>query len=82
MTAETWAEQLLDEYLKRDAEGSEETARRLRTCAICGNDFDLDDGKEIETCVLSPLRIEGKRPNKIYICNFCMDSADEIEGDY
>lgn len=81
MIAETWAEQDLNEYLERYARGSDETTRRLRTCAICGEDFDLSDGKEIETCRLSPLRIEGKRPNKIYICDFCLGSADEIEGD-
>ena len=79
--AETWAEQDLLEYDKRYSAGSEETERRLRECAICGSDFDLEDGKIISLCRESTIRIQGKRPKYIYICNCCYGSADEIESE-
>ena len=81
MRAETWAEQDLDEYLKRYAEGSDETERRSRTCAICGETFDCEDGKAIELCIGSPIRINGHRPDYICICGFCYDTADTIGED-
>lgn len=78
---DTWAERDLDEYLERYAKGSDETERRLRTCAFCGDNFDMDDGKLIETYGTSPIRIRGKRPDYLYICDSCLRSADEIRED-
>lgn len=75
----TWAEQDLNAYLKKYAEGSDETERRTCTCDFCGEDFDYLDGKVIETCRRSDLQIRGHRPEKIYICNYCYSSAYNIE---
>ena len=79
--AETMNEQYLDAYLEEYAKGSDLTERRLRTCAICGDKFDLKNGKEISLYSGSPIRIEGKRPNSITICNYCYEMADEIESE-
>ena len=75
----TWAERDLDNYLRKYAEGSEETERRTYTCAFCGESFDYLDGKVIETCRHSSLKIQGKRPEEIYICNYCYNNAYNIE---
>lgn len=78
---ETWAEADLNEYDKRYSAGSEETEKRLRTCAICGCDFDLSEGKIIDICRASKIRIDGERPEYIYICDCCYGGADEIESE-
>lgn len=78
---ETWAEQDLDRYLEAYAKGSDETERRKRTCAVCGEEFDRDDGKVIELCAASPVRIKGRRPEYLYFCNYCLHSAEDIEGE-
>lgn len=81
MRAETWAEQDLNEYDKRYSAGSEETERRQRECAICGCSFDLEDGKVIDIYMASHIRIDGCRPEFIYICNCCYNNAEEIESE-
>lgn len=78
---DTWAEQDLDRYLADYAKGSDETERRKRTCAICGDEFDRAEGKVIGLYMDSPIKIKGKRPNSIYICDCCLNSAEDIEGD-
>lgn len=75
----TWAERDLDNYLRKYAQGSDETERRTCTCAFCGDSFDYLDGKEIETCSGSNLRVKGKRPEVIYICNYCYNTANNID---
>lgn len=79
MIAETWAEQDLNEYLERYSRGCDETEKRTCTCDFCGGNFDYLDGKIIEPCVKSRLRIQGKRPEVLYICNYCYESAYDIE---
>ena len=79
--AETMNEEYLDRYLKDYAKGSEMTDRRIRRCAICGEKFDLDDGVEMFIYKGSPIRIEGKRPEKIYICDECYIGAEKIESE-
>lgn len=79
--AETMNEEYLDRYLKDYAKGSEMTDRRIRRCAICGEKFDLDDGVEMFTYKGSPIRIEGKRPEKICICDECYIGAEKIESE-
>lgn len=74
-------EQYLDAYLKDYAKGSDMTERRLRQCAICGDKFDLSDGVEIFLYMNSPIRIKGKRPNSICICDSCYEMADKIESE-
>jgi hypothetical protein len=81
MQAETWAERDLNEYLKRYAEGSDETERRQITCDICGFEFDYEDGKAIDLCRLSPIKIRGKKPDSIYICRDCYNGAENIGED-
>ena len=78
---ETWAEQDLDRYLESYAKGSDETERRKRTCAVCGDDFDRAEGKELTLYMDSPIKIRGKRPNSICICNYCLQNAEDIEGE-
>lgn len=75
----TWAERDLDNYLKKYAQGSEETAKRMCTCDFCGDTFDYLDGKVIEVCRGSNLRIRGNRPEELHICNFCYKNAYNIE---
>lgn len=75
----TWAERDLDNYLRKYAEGSEETERRTCTCDFCGENFDYLDGKVIETCRKSDLKIRGNRPEQLFICNYCYNSAYNIE---
>ena len=78
----TWAERDLDNYLKKYAEGSDETSRRMITCDICGEDFDFLDGKVIDTCRCSSLRNRnGDRPTSIYLCRYCYNSAENIGED-
>lgn len=81
---ETWAERDLDRYLERYDEGAEETEKRMRECALCGAEFDREEGKLIETKNTSPIRIRGKRPKCIYICDSCIEEIYEIreEDDY
>ncbi len=68
----TWAERDLDNYLKRYAEGSDETERRTCTCDFCGKNFDYLDGKVIEVGRLSNIKIRGNRPEELYICRTCL----------
>lgn len=75
----TWAERDLDDYLRKYAQGSEETTKRTCTCDFCGDKFDYLDGKIIETCRKSTLQIQGKRPDKIHICNYCYKTAYKID---
>ena len=75
----TWAERDLDNYLERYAKGSDETERRTVKCDFCGEDFDYADGKVIEPCVASNIRIRGHRPDQMYICNYCLNTAYDIE---
>lgn len=79
MMAETWAEQDLDRYLDAYAKGSDETERRTVTCDFCGQKFDYEDGKVLETCAASNIRIRGNRPSQLYICNYCYELATNIE---
>lgn len=83
---ETWAEQDLLEYDKRYSAGSDETERRLRTCDICGRQFDFSEGKCIELYRSSPIRIKGQKPEYIVLCGCCYRGADDLEdeseGDY
>lgn len=79
--AESLNEQYLDAYLITYAKGSDLTERRLRRCAICGDKFDLADGVEIGLFMDSPIKIDGKRPNSICICNSCYRNADKIESE-
>lgn len=78
---DTWAEQDLDNYLRRYAEGSDETERRLKMCDICGQEFDYEDGKVIDLCKASPIQIKGRRPESIYICRYCYNGAENIGED-
>lgn len=75
----TWAEQELSRHLEEYAKGSDETERRTKKCAICGDEFDCDEGKCIELGVETTIRIKGKKPEHIYICNYCLHSAGDIE---
>lgn len=79
--AETMNEQYLDIYLADYARGSDLTEKRQRVCAICGDRFDLSDGVEITLYMDSPIRIKGKRPNSICICDSCYESAEKIESE-
>lgn len=79
MKAETWAEQDLDRYLEAYAKGSEETERRRCICDFCGEAFDYKDGKIIETCAASNIKIRGNRPTELHICNYCLSTAYDIE---
>ena len=78
---DTWAERDLDEYLEAYAKGSDETERRMITCDICGDDFDFEDGKVIDVCRLSPIKIRGNRPESIYLCRHCYNNAEDIGED-
>lgn len=79
--AETMNEQYLDIYLAEYAKGSDLTEKRLKRCAICGDKFDLSDGVEMGLFMDSPIRIHGKRPNSIYVCNSCYELAEKIESE-
>ena len=79
--AETMNEEYLDRYLKDYAKGSDITERRQRVCAICGDKFDMDDGVEMYLYRVSPIRINGKRPEKICICDECYIGAEKIESE-
>ena len=81
MIAETWAEQDLNRYLEEYAKGSEETERRKRTCAFCGDTFDIEDGKAFYLYRASHIRVNGELPDTICICGSCYRNAEEIESE-
>jgi len=75
----TWAEQDLNNYLRKYSEGSEWTERRKRTCQLCGDDFDLADGVDLPIYRCSKIRVEGRLPKHFYVCNRCYNNAENID---
>lgn len=79
--AETWAEQELDGYLKRYAEGSDECERRQRICMLCGDKFDIDECVALPVYRRSKLKFEEKKPLYLCICKGCYGDAEKIESE-
>ena len=79
--AQTMNEQYLDIYLDEYAKGSDETEKRQRECAICGDKFDLEECFEIRLYMDSTIKIQGKRPNSICLCKWCYESVEKIESE-
>lgn len=78
---DTWAEYDLEQHLARLGRYDEETERRLKTCMLCGAEFDPENGKALSLYRSSPIRIKGRQPDQLFICNNCYEDAEEIESE-
>lgn len=79
--AESMNEEYLDRYLADYAKGSEMTDKRQKRCALCGERFDISAGVEMYIYKSSPIKIDGKRPTKICVCDECYIGAEKIESE-